>query len=252
MRIWCELLDLSIALVEPLYEVNVGHVSRVIANFGFSNLILVDPKVNLKKARKFASHGAYVLDNATICKFNDLMKFDYLIGTTAISNSNWPNIRRSSVSPLFMAESLAKFSGSVCLIFGRDTIGLNCQELDSVDMIVSISTNPLYPTLNIGQAAAIIIYELSKHKLRDQKKIATKEQRSLMMYHYLELIDSLGLPNYKKPIFESAFRKLTNRSLPTQREVTLLIGLFRKSNMALKRHQSSPKHKHISKSSDLS
>ncbi|MCP8316808.1 MAG: hypothetical protein H3Z51_08110 [archaeon] len=53
---------LSVALVEPVYEVNVGHIARVMKNFGLEELLLINPKVDLIKARKFASHGVDILE----------------------------------------------------------------------------------------------------------------------------------------------------------------------------------------------
>ena len=35
--------DIDIVLVEPLYEGNVGFTARVMKNFGFQHLVLVQP-----------------------------------------------------------------------------------------------------------------------------------------------------------------------------------------------------------------
>ena len=36
-------IDVRIVLVEPLYQGNVGSVTRVMKNLGFSDLVLVNP-----------------------------------------------------------------------------------------------------------------------------------------------------------------------------------------------------------------
>ena len=221
-------MNLTVALVEPLYEVNVGHIARIMANFGYTRLILVNPKVNLNKARKFASHGVYLLDNAEICAFEDLKKFDYKIGTTAIFDVSTTNVLRSTVSPRFMADAIKKFSGSVCLIFGRDTVGLTNEELETLDMIVSIYADSSYPTLNIGHSAAIILYELTKQQFENEEKIANEEQRKRIVKYATNLARESGYKEYKLPIFERAFSQLIGRGRPTSREATLIIGLFRK------------------------
>ena len=221
-------MNLTVALVEPLYEVNVGHIARIMANFGYTRLILVNPKVNLNKARKFASHGVYLLDNAEICQFEDLKKFDYKIGTTAIFDVSTTNVLRSTVSPRFMADAIKNFSGSVCLIFGRDTVGLTNEELETLDMIVSIYADSSYPTLNIGHSAAIILYELTKQQFENEEKIANEEQRKRIVKYATNLARESGYKEYKLPIFERAFSQLIGRGRPTSREATLIIGLFRK------------------------
>ena len=227
-------MNLTVALVEPLYEVNVGHIARIMANFGYTRLILVNPKVNLNKARKFASHGVYLLDNAEICAFEDLKKFDYKIGTTAIFDVSTTNVLRSTVSPRFMADAIKNFSGSVCLIFGRDTVGLTNDELETLDMIVSIYADSSYPTLNIGHSAAIILYELTKQQFENEEKIANEEQRSRIVKFASNLARESGYKEYKLPIFERAFSQLIGRGRPTSREATLIIGLFRKVTNLIK------------------
>lgn len=225
--------------MEPVYEVNVGHVARVMANFGFSSLLLVNPTVDLEKARKFSSHGVYVLDNAEVCRFEDLKMFDYLIGTTAVFDVSSKNVLRSTVSPRFMADAVRRFSDSICLVFGRDTTGLRNEELEELDMIVSIYANSSYPTLNIGHAAAIILYELSRHRFEDAETVATEEQRRRIVQYAVDLAESSGYPEYKMPIFERAFSQLIGKGRPTSREATLIIGLLRRVNQTIKRKNQS-------------
>jgi TrmH family RNA methyltransferase len=200
------------------------------ANFGFKNLILVNPKVDLEKARKFASHGVSVLDNAKIRQFEDLRDFDYLIGTTAIFDVSSTNVLRSTVSPRFMAEAVRKVSGSICLVFGRDTIGLKNEELRKLDLIVSIYASSSYPTLNLGHSAAIILYELTKHHYGDKEEIASKEERLRLVGNAINLAESSGYPNFRIPILERALRQLIAKGRPTSREATLIIGLLRKAS----------------------
>jgi TrmH family RNA methyltransferase len=227
-------MNLSIALIEPKYEVNVGHISRVMANFGFSSLLLVNPQVNLENATKFASHGNFVLKNAEICMFDDLKSFDYLIGTTAIYDVSTSNVLRSTVSPSFMAYSLKNFSGSVCLIFGRDTTGLRIEELEKLDMIVSIYAKLSYPTLNIGHAAAILLYELTKQRYSASEDLAPKDQRAILINYAIDLAKVSNFPEYKMPIFSRAFKQVIGKGRLTTRETTLLIGLFRKAIRAIR------------------
>lgn len=222
-------MNLKIALIEPKYEVNVGHISRVMANFGFPSLLLVNPQVNLDKAKKFASHGNFVLRNAEICKFNDLYSFDYLIGTTAIFDVSASNVLRSTVSPSFMASALKNFSGSVCLIFGRDTTGLRLDELEKLDMIVSIYAKLSYPTLNIGHAAAILLYELTRQKYSAIEDIAPYKQRERLINYAIDLARISNLPEYKIPIFSRAFKQVIGKGRLTKRESSLLMGFFRKA-----------------------
>ena len=57
-------MDISIILVKPLYEGNVGSTARAMANFGFKNLVLVKPCKIGKKAEDMAVHAKGILKSA--------------------------------------------------------------------------------------------------------------------------------------------------------------------------------------------
>jgi len=48
-------MNISIVLVEPEHEVNVGHIARLMKNFGLSELLLINPKFDLEKAKKYSA-----------------------------------------------------------------------------------------------------------------------------------------------------------------------------------------------------
>ena len=49
--------QIDIVLVEPLYEGNIGFAARVMKNFGFKNMVLVNPPELTVEARARASHA---------------------------------------------------------------------------------------------------------------------------------------------------------------------------------------------------
>ena len=59
--------EIDIVLVAPIYEGNVGFVARVMKNFGFCRLVLVDPCTLGEEASTRASHAQDVLHNAVVC-----------------------------------------------------------------------------------------------------------------------------------------------------------------------------------------
>ena len=56
--------EIDIVLVAPLYEGNVGFAARVMKNFGFTRMVLVDPCTLGEEAKGRASHAQDVLKNA--------------------------------------------------------------------------------------------------------------------------------------------------------------------------------------------
>ena len=84
------MLEFSVIFVEPVYQGNIGSVARVMKNFGFKELVLVNPPEITGEARAMAMHAQEVLGNAKILKnFSDLQgKFDFLIATSAVIASD--------------------------------------------------------------------------------------------------------------------------------------------------------------------
>ncbi|MBQ2763003.1 MAG: RNA methyltransferase, partial [Candidatus Methanomethylophilaceae archaeon] len=58
--------SIRIVLVGPKFEGNIGAVARSMANFGFDELVLVNPCPIGDDAYRRAKHGSDILDNARI------------------------------------------------------------------------------------------------------------------------------------------------------------------------------------------
>ena len=62
-------MDLKIVLVSTKYPRNIGMVSRIMCNYGLSDLFLISPACELdEKARQGAAQGQSPLRNAKIYK----------------------------------------------------------------------------------------------------------------------------------------------------------------------------------------
>ena len=231
-----KLTNISIAIVEPTYPVNVGHIARLAKNFGVSSLILINPCFKMDEALPYASHGADVLKSSKVMSFNEILqRFDLVVGTPSIPGGS-RNITRDVVTPEAAAKRILESKGSVCLVLGRETIGLKNEELELCDMVISIPTGTLYRTLNISHAAAIILYTiLTAHAPPTRKSEVPRTVRTLLLNSAVELANLAAFPKYKIPLLREALKTVISRSNPTHREVTIILGLFRKAILALQR-----------------
>ncbi|MCP8322635.1 MAG: hypothetical protein L6N96_00445 [Candidatus Methylarchaceae archaeon HK02M2] len=230
---------ISVALVEPTYEVNAGQVARVMKNFGVDELIFINPKLDLSHARKFASHGVDVLYRTKNMDFEELIRsFDVIVGTTAITCSKSSNILRKALTPKGLAENLESIIGKVCLLLGRESTGLKNEELRLCDLVVSIRTGTDYKTLNISHSLAILLYELSKNEISVPEDIASKKDKERAISYSIELAKMCGFTKHKIPLLEEAMRRLFGKGKPTPREVYLIMGLLREAKIALLRPKS--------------
>ncbi|MCX8147520.1 MAG: RNA methyltransferase, partial [Candidatus Woesearchaeota archaeon] len=161
---------ISVVMVEPETPGNIGATARVMANFGFQELILVNPKCNhlSKESYDRASHGKYIIENAKIIySLNNVFEnFDYAIGTTCRVGTDY-NILRSPLTPKQLAGKIASISSKangkkpkIAILFGRESSGLTNNEIKKCDFIVTIPTPKDYPSMNISHAAAIMLYEI--------------------------------------------------------------------------------------------
>ena len=124
-------MELSIVLVEPRTPGNVGAVARVMANFGYSKLILVNPRCKIsEEARNRAKHAQSILQKAAIKEWGYLKRYDYLIGTAGKTSTSY-NLRRIPITASQCAERMAKLRKTkVALLLGREGDGLYNHELE--------------------------------------------------------------------------------------------------------------------------
>lgn len=230
-------MKLSVAMIEPEHEVNVGHVARIMKNFGVDELFLVKPKVDVKKASIFAVHGKDLLDKAKIVDFKDLRKFDLLIGTTAIHSSDRSNVTRDSVNPSHLAQILVGSKQNVCLIIGRESTGLNNYELSACDVVVSIDTGTAYKTLNISHALAILLYEIKKSNFQKKRNLATVHERELLIDYALKLAKASSYRRHKTSLLAMALKRFLGRNLLTSKEAMLMVTLFRQALLTIGRKE---------------
>jgi len=228
-------MKMSIAMIEPEHEVNVGHVARIMKNFGLEELLLVKPKFDARKATVYAVHGKDLLDKAKTIDFTNLRKFDLLIGTTAIRSSDRSNVTRDSINPSQLAQILVDSKQNVCLVVGRESTGLNNKELSICDIVVSIDTGTAYRTLNISHALAILLYEMKKNAYQKKRNLASVHERELLMDYALRLAKATGYRRHKISLLEMAFKRFLGRNMMTSKEAMLMVTLFRHAMLTIER-----------------
>jgi len=218
----------SVTLVEPRGPVNVGHVARLVRNFGVEKLYLVEPKVDLSVAAVYASHASEVLDRAVVASFEKVRREnELLVATTAIRASRKSNVIRRAVGPDRLHDILAS-SRTSSLVFGRDTTGLTNREIELCDVTVTIETNPAYRVLNLGHAVAIILYVASRGGPRDGAR-QSRRAREVFARSFHDLAAASKLPSHKTKSLAEVGKRMAATSGLTDAQLNLLSGVFRKA-----------------------
>jgi TrmH family RNA methyltransferase len=236
---------IGVALMEPHYEYNVGYVARIMKNFGFTDMFLINPKFNEEEAVRFATHGKDVLKSATTLSLKELRKkFDVLIGTTALYASSRLNIVRDSINPIQLSNIIGLSENKIdfCIVLGREASGLLNVEIEMCDLVVIIDTKTEYKTMNISHALAILLYEVSKRQKQSRRshsitnnKLATRQELDLMICYVNRLAKVTGYDNHKLGMLNVSVRRLLARALPKSKEVMLMVSLLRRAILTITR-----------------
>jgi tRNA/rRNA methyltransferase len=241
----------AVALIEPQYHINVGHVARLMKNFGLKRLYLVKPHFDRAEAVRYSTHGKDVLACGQTATLQGLRKkFDVLIGTTAIAATSRLNVLREAIGAEQMASIIRDGIGrDFCIVLGRESSGLTNQELAMCDIVVFIDTKTKYKTMNIAHALAILLYEISrvKRKLPEKKKkkkidFASAQDTDLFLQYLCRVADASNYDLHKRPLLETAMKKMLAKSIPSRKDVMLLVSLLRRSLLAIEREKKRSRH----------
>ncbi len=228
-------MSIRVVLVEPEGEINVGLTARVMKNFGFKELTIVNPRVNLERSLPYASHGVDVLREAKIEEsIGEALKGSTLIVATSSHPGKGRDVIRVSITPEELAEIVSKLdTGVVCIMFGRESVGLKRSEIALSDILVTIPASIEYPSLNISHAAAIILYELYK-KLKTRpsqifkRNMISELERKLLEKYVDEIVELSSLPTHKAMRSRTVLKRVLFRTGLTLSEAKTLLTLFRK------------------------
>ncbi|MGC8992890.1 MAG: RNA methyltransferase [Thermoplasmata archaeon] len=225
------MVEISIIFVSPKYSGNIGSLARVMKNFNFKELFLVNPQCNIDdESYRYAMHGSDILDNARIVNSIDeiLNEFKLTVGTSAISTKTENNFLRIPKTPEEIAEHIKNFDGKVGIFFGREDIGLLNDELEKMDMFLTIPANPEYPVMNITHAASVILYILYR-KISFQPNVinyANKHELDLLYKRITEIIDLTDYPEIKKKNNYRMLKRIIGRAGITEWEYHILMGML--------------------------
>lgn len=222
--------DIDIVLVAPLYEGNVGFAARVMKNFGFTRLVLIDscPLGNEADAR--AAHALDVLNNAEVCTIEDVFaRSNIVVATTgAVSKSVCTPMRMPFFTPKELREQIKTLDGRISILFGRENWGLNNEEVKKSDIICTIPTSEDYPILNLSHAVGVICYELSNLP-RPEYPLASPFEMGHLYRHIDRFLDAVGHPEFKRENTMTMIRRVLGRANLTIREASTLHGLLRRT-----------------------
>jgi tRNA/rRNA methyltransferase len=228
----------AVILVEPQLGENIGAAARAMANFGLSELRLVNPRCGWpsREAAIMASGADRVLDGATLygTLAEAIADCQFVIAATARSHDQ--------AKPVIGADEAARLAAprvaageKVALVFGRERNGLENDEVGLCDAILTLPVNPAFASLNLAQAIVIAGYEWFKlgsggalpFVTPDKSPPAPKEQLLAFfndLERELERIEYFR-PHEKRGTMIVNMRNIFTRMQPTQQDIRTLHGI---------------------------
>jgi TrmH family RNA methyltransferase len=238
--------SLYVVLVEPSKPQNLGSIARVMMNFGFNNLIIVNPKLDLAdpEVEIVSRRAKHIINRAQlITSMKEVREnFNYLIGTTARVGSDY-NLKRVAISPEQLLDEELKHE-KLGLVFGREQHGLSNDEIALCDFVITIPTHEAYPAMNLSHAVTIILYFMfqkytclnnANFKGRPKHRAASYEERQQLMVYYNKLVTNSGYHPEKRQVAFQAFSNILSRGYVTGRELTTLMGVLKWIELNLKK-----------------
>ena len=155
-------MSVIVVLDHPQDLVNIAHVVRGLKNFGLRDLRLVNPReYESYRVEGIAHQTQDILSRVRVYSTLEeaIAECVHVVGFTARGRTAKRNLQRPREAAVEIA-SLAD-GGPVALLFGREDKGLSNDALDRCHRVVTIASDPRYPSLNLAHAVIIMLYELA-------------------------------------------------------------------------------------------
>ena len=135
-----------------------------------------------------------------------------------------------------MKNTIPLTKKKIAVVFGRESVGLSNAELEKCDFLCHIPTSNEYPIMNLSHAVSIVLYELSYpfEKKHARNEIADREQLSALQNLFKVVIKKIDYTEDKKKTVYTCLKNIFGRSILSQKEVSILMGLFKKIKKCIK------------------
>lgn len=220
----------TVVLVRPKFQGNIGSVARAMANFSLDELVIVGDVELEDDAYRYSKHARPILENVRRTETLEevLAEADLSAATSGIVNVSDKKRERNPLSPKELGERLNGYEGTVALVFGPEDDGLSREEITACDLVVTVPTDPDYPVMNLSHSAATVFYELycAGGRVAKRTRKATSDEKELLFLKFRHLLEVTGYPEHKMEKTMTLFRRTMGRAVPSKWEFHTLMGVF--------------------------
>ncbi len=261
---------LDVVLVSPRNPLNIGAAARAMANFGFRRLAIVAPFANNWMEAKSAVGAPDLLRDARVCETlaEAIGHCTLVVGTGSLDRRkpeqailDLPDAAleiRKVVSSDPESPS-RKAPSHAALLIGSEKHGLTADDLSWCHAIAVIDTCEQQPSMNLGQAVAVCLYEISRSSesgisnrapgfgqtqigsaIPKNARYKSESPNTEQLDRLASLVEeTMGAVNYATRGMRSAngeaLRVLLRRLMPNDTDLRRMMGLFRRILWQLRR-----------------
>ena len=226
--------NVTFILHKPQLSENIGACARGMKNFGFSKLVLVNPKPIYPNDKIIATAvGAKdIIKKSKVFESTEesIKNIDCLITTSArFRNKNIKHIQLEDLKKI-------NFEKKVGFLFGSEASGLSNEEISYANYVLQIPTNLSFKSLNLSHSliiiaqhvASIIKLKNSPYKKSNKVKSASKKEIQSMVNLCIKNLDQINFfkPIEKRPIMLENLRNIFYKMELSDKETRILSSVF--------------------------
>jgi tRNA/rRNA methyltransferase len=236
-----ELDNVCVVLVATRNPLNIGAVARIMANFGFQHLRVVKPyDVAFREARSAVGAAGLLANAQEYDSVADAVAdCSLVVGTTAAQRRDLKQVMHPVVRGAELIRGHLR-NGRIALLFGSEKRGLSRADLSHCQWLIHIPTSKEYPSLNLAQAVAVCLYELSREQKLGREPTperATAAELERITALFVECLGASGYMDERSGRTRGEkVRQLIRRLEVSGADAELLLGMLRQIAWRVKAH----------------
>ncbi len=226
---------LRVVLVRTRNPLNIGAAARAMVNFGFGHLRVVEPYEKAFREARSAVDAEPVLENA-----EEFGSVTAAVADCALVVATAEGRQRTTEEPLMRLETAVeemrthlRSGARVAVVFGSEKRGLSNEELGPCQRVLRIPTEAEQPSMNLGQAVAVVLYEVIRDAATAsgaelERARATAGDRERLVALLVEVLErSEAARRGERALGEEKVRRLVRHMELTQPDAREWMGMVR-------------------------
>ncbi len=238
MAISLEADRLRVVLVSTRNPLNIGAAARAMCNFGFRQLRVVNPYDPAFREARSAVGASSLLAHAE--EFTTVAEAvadcTLVVGTTAVKQRQIQHPLETLAGGALLIRAELEGGGKeirrAAILFGSEKCGLSNEGLSHCHWLMHVPTSGEQPSMNLGQAVAVCLYELMRghsEELPTEKpqpaEAGDLERFTIALLDALHLSGYMGVQHSQEK--EQAVRRMVRRVTLSAEDTTALLGMLR-------------------------